>query len=181
MKLCFVLLAVIVAMNSLRAAGPGDEPRREPGRFKTTTRRDDDRIEVRANKGSMVFLVHSPFGISRAVIERLDDAWPKSVVLRLHLKGLSNFQVSDGKRTVEAAVSIDDGKPRVRVWADGKEDTPLDETSPLWLPIRVVGADGKPPTELPLKSGSFEVTLPRALLEANPKSIGISWIDFYRS
>jgi hypothetical protein len=35
-------------------------------------------------------------------------------------------------------------------------------------------------TELPLKDGYFEVTLPRAFFEGNPKSITLNWVDFYR-
>ena len=64
---------------------------------------------------------------------------------------------------------------------DGKEDAPVDEKSPLWMEIRVLGADGKPARELPLKDGSFEVTLPRALFADSPKQITLSWIDFYRN
>jgi hypothetical protein len=45
-------------------------------------------------------------------------------MLRLHLKGLENFKVTNGKVTLEAAVSSQDGK--VRLWKDGKEDSPLD-------------------------------------------------------
>jgi hypothetical protein len=77
-------------------------------------------------------------------------------------------------------VSIQDGKPKVRLWKDGKEDAPLDEKSSFWTDIRILGGDGKPARELPLKDGHFEVTLPRALCEGNPKSITVGWIDFYR-
>ena len=35
--------------------------------------------------------------------------------------------------------------------------------------------------ELPLKGGYFEMQLPAAFFEGNPKSITIDWIDFYRS
>ena len=45
-------------------------------------------MEVKVEKDRTVFSVHSPFGISQAVIERTDDKWPEAVVLRLHLKGL---------------------------------------------------------------------------------------------
>jgi hypothetical protein len=128
-----------------------------------------------------VFAVKSPFGISQAVIERQEDTWPKAVVLRLHLKGLSSFRAANGKIRVDTAVSIDDGKQQVRLWKDGKEDAPLDEKSPLWMDVRIVGGDGKPAKELPLKDGYFEVALPKALLEGNPKSITLTWIDFYRN
>jgi hypothetical protein len=148
--------------------------------FKITTKRKDDCVEVKAEKDRTVFAVKSPFGISQAVIERQEDTWPKAVVLRLHLKGLSSFRASNGKVRVDAAVSIEEGKQKVRVWKDGQEDAPLDEQSPLWGDIRIVGGDGKPARELPLKGGYFEVALPRAFFEGNPKSITLKWIDFYR-
>ena len=141
----------------------------------------DDSVEVRADKGETVFAVKSPIGISQAVIERREDTWPKAVVLRLHLKGLEGFRASNGKLTVDAAVSIQEGKTKARQWKDGKEDAPLDEKSPLWLDVRIVGGDGKPARELPLKGGYFEMALPRALFEGNPKSVTLAWIDFYRN
>ncbi len=73
--------------------------------FKITTKRDSDRVEVKVEKDKARFSVHSPFGISQAVIERSGKNWPDIVTLRLHLKGLENFKVSNGKATLEAAVS----------------------------------------------------------------------------
>jgi len=108
------------------------------------------------------------------------NSGPKAVVLRLYLKGLSSFRASNGKITLDAAVSIQDGKPQVRLWKDGKEGAPLDEKSPLWMAVRIVGGDGKPARELPLKDGYFEMTLPIAFFEGNPKSVTLNWIDFYR-
>jgi hypothetical protein len=158
----------------LRAA---DDP---PPRFKITTRRKDDSVEVRADKDKTLFSVKSPSGIGQAVIERQEDAWPGTVVLRLHLKGLSSFRASNGKVRVDAAVSMEEGKTQVRMWKDGKEDAPLEEKSPLWTDIRIVGDDGKPAKELPLKDGYFKVALPRAFFGGNPKSVTVNWIDFYR-
>ena len=60
--------------------------------FKITTKRDNDKVEVKVEKDKTVFSVHSPFGISQAVIERTDEKWPDTVMLRLHLKGLENFK-----------------------------------------------------------------------------------------
>ncbi len=79
---------------------------------------------------------------------------------------------------LDAAVSSQTGK--VRLWKDGKEDAPLDEKSPFWTEIRIVGGDGKPAREIPLKDAFFEVTLPSALFEGNAKTITVGWIDFYR-
>ncbi len=88
------------------------------------------------------------------------------------------MKISNGKITLEAAVSSQDGN--VRIWKNGKEDSPLDAKSPYWMEIRMFSDDGKPVRTIPLDDGYFEVQLPKALFENNPKSITISWIDFYR-
>jgi hypothetical protein len=181
MKAGFIPLAVLLGIGSTALAGDGDAPKEATGKFKITTRRKDDSVEVQADKDKTVFDVKSPFGISQAVIEREGEKWPDAVVLRLHLKGLESFRASNGMVTLDAAVAIQEGKVKVRLWKDGKEDASLDEKSPLWTDIRIVGGDGKPAKELPLKDGYFEVVLPRAFFEGNPKAITLNWIDFYRN
>jgi hypothetical protein len=180
MKGCLIPLAVVLFISGIVFADDGDAPKDQLAKFKITTKRKDDSVEVRSDKDTTVFAVKSPFGISEAVIEQADDKWPEAVVLRLHLKGLSNCRASNGKVRVDAAVSIEEGKTKVRMWKDGKEDNPLDEKSPLWTDIRILTGDGKPAKELPLKDGYFEMTLPKAFFESSPKSITLNWIDFYR-
>lgn len=147
--------------------------------FTITAKRDNDKVEAKVEKDKVIFSIRSPVGISNAVVERTNDKWPNTVVLRLHLNGLENFQVSNGKVTLTASVSSQDGK--LRLWKDGKEDSPLDAKSPLWMKIRMVGGDGKPATAIPLNDGYFEMQLPKAIFEGNPKSITVNWIDFYRN
>ncbi|HRA89374.1 MAG TPA: hypothetical protein PK992_14915 [Planctomycetaceae bacterium] len=130
-------------------------------------------MDVQIENGNAVFSVHSPFGISQTTTERLDEKWPNIVVLRLYLKGLENFKVTNGTITLEAAVSSQD----VRIWKDGKEDIPLDSKSPYWMEIRIVG---KVET-IPPNDGYFEMQLPKVFFEGNPKSITVNWIDFYRN
>ncbi len=166
---------LLLALTTAAIIAEGDLPR-----FKITTKKPDDAVEVRADKDKAMFVVKSPSGISQSVIERQDDAWPKVVVLHLRLKGLESFKVSNGKTTLDATVSIQEGKPKVRLWKDGKEDAPLDEKSPFWAEIRIVSGEGNPAREIPLKDGCFEVTLPRAFFEENPKAMTVCWIDFYR-
>jgi hypothetical protein len=181
MKARRISLALLLLLGVTALAGDSDTPKHQAARFKVTTKRKDDAVEVRADKGKAVFIIKSPSGISQAVIERREAAWPKVVVLRLHLKGLSNFRASNGKVRVDAAVSNQDGKLKVRMWKDGKEGAPLDERSPFWMEVHAVGGDGRPAKELPLKGGYFEMTLPAAFFEANPPSITLNWIDSYRS
>jgi len=149
---------------SLTVAADGDQPR-----FKVTTKKKDDALVVRADKDKVTFIVKSPSGISQAVIERQDDNWPKVVAMRLHLKGLESFRVSNGKVRLDAAVSSQTGK--VRLWKDGKEDTPLDENSPFWIDIRMVGGDGKPAREIPLKDQAVCATTPTLYRVNNARMI----------
>ena len=167
------IIAVMAAVLSTGCTNTVNKPQ-----FKIITKRDNDKVEVKVQKGTTVFLVHSPFGISQTVIERTDGNWPDKVMLRLHLKGLENFKISNGKITIEAAVSSQDGN--VRIWKDGKEDSPLDAKSSYWTEIRMFSDDGKQATAIPLKDGYFEIQLPTALFEDNPQSLTVNWIDFYR-
>jgi hypothetical protein len=180
MKTRRIPLVVLLVLSGIALAEDGNALKNQPAKFKITTKRKDDRVEVRSDKDKTVFAVKSPFGISQAVIEREGEKWPKAVVLRLRLKGLERLRASNGKVRLDAAVSKSGGKQRVRIWKDGKEDAPLDEKSPFWMAIRILGGDGKPARELPLKGGYFEVALPRAFFQANPRSITLTWIDFYR-
>lgn len=151
----------------------GDDPP-----FRITTKRDSDKVEVTVEKDKAAISIRSPFGISQAIIERHENKWPTTVMLRLHLKGLENFIVTNGNVTLQAALSSQDGK--VRLWKDGKEDSPLDSKHPYWMEVRLVGKDGEPVKTIPLKDGYFEMQLPKALFEHNPQSITLNWIDFYR-
>jgi hypothetical protein len=123
-------LVLLLVISGIAVAGGGDALQDQPARFKITTRRKDDSVKVTVEKDQTAFAVKSPFGINQAVIERQEDTWPQAVVLRLHLKGLSSFRASNGKVTLDAAVSIDDGKQKVRMWKDGKEDAPWTRKAP---------------------------------------------------
>ena len=172
-SLIFGLLILAVAVTT---AAADDTPP-----YKITTKRDNDKVAVKAEKDKVIFSVYSPFGISNAVIERTGEKWPDAVVLRLHLKGLENFKVTNGKIKLEASASLQDGKPLVRLWKDGKEDSPLDAKSPYWIDVRILGGDGEAAKELPVKDGYFEMPLPKAIFEGNPKTLTVNWIDFYRN
>ena len=149
--------------------------------FKITTQRKTDNVAVEVEKDKTVFTVSSPFGISQSVIKRMEEKWPDAVVLRLRLDGLESFRVSNGKVTINAAVSSNDNKQRVRVWKNSQEGSPLDSGSPYWMEIGMIGGDGQKAQRIPLKKGYFEMQLPKAIFDGNPKSLTVNWIDFYRN
>lgn len=149
--------------------------------FKITTKRDTDHVDVDVKSSKAVISIRSPFGISQAVIHRAGESWPEAVTLKLHLQGLESFRVSTGKVTIHAAVSSSDKKPRARIWKDNAENAHLDDKSPYWLDLRMIGSDGNPARTIPLKDGYIEITLPKRLFEGNPQTMTVDWIDFYRT
>ncbi len=119
-------------------------------------------------------------GIGNAKVQRLGEAWPKEVVLRVYLGGLENFSISDGKVRLSTSVLSHSGNKQLsHLWKDGKEGPSLDEKSPYWMEIHRLDANGKPAEGLPPKGGWFEMTLPPAMLKES-KTIELGWIDFYR-
>jgi hypothetical protein len=174
LAIAFFLLSAIVSLPNVVTAFEDDPS------FRINTKRDDDKVEFKAEEGKANFSIQSPFGISQAEIERVGNHWPDSVTLRLYLKGLGNLKVTNGRDTLEAALLSNADKHPVRLWVNGNEDSPLDNKSPFWMTVRMVGKDGKPTETIPMVDGHFEMRLPKALFEGNPKSIRIHWIDFYR-
>ena len=147
--------------------------------FKITTGRTNDRVDVKCEQDRVTFHFRSPLGISSAVIERTQEHWPEKVAIQLHLSGLEKLKFSTGLHKIEASVTSHTGD--VRLWKDGKEDTPLSSKSPFWMDIRIVDRDGKPTKTIPLRDGYFEMQLPKMLFDGNPRSITLNWIDFYRN
>jgi hypothetical protein len=180
MRIALTACAMAALVASIATPLPGWAADKPADDYKITTRKTDDAITVEAEKDKVIFVVKSPSGISRGEIERKGDTWPASVVVRLQLKGLESFRVGNGKDTVDGSVSRVDGKPQARLWKNGKSADVIDAKSPLWMVVRVIGADGKPSTDIPLKGGYFEMTIPAALLAENPKSISLNWVDFQR-
>ncbi len=169
------IVTLVMTMTTLIGqAFAGDAPK-----FKITTKRSDDRIVVKYSDTKVLFVVQSPTGIGSGTIERTTERWPDSVVLQLRLNGLESFKLLSDKLKLDASISSQNGD--VRLWKDGKEDEPLDAKNPYWMEIRIQDAEGKPTKVFPLKGGFVEMQLPKSLLERNPKSLTLHWIDFYRN
>ena len=142
----------------------------EPPDFDITTNKKEDRVVVTVADAKTVFDIHSRSGIGAADVMRTKDRWPSNVTIRLHLSGLESFAVTCGKIRLMASVASHVGHiKRLHVDQDG-DDREVDKTSPFWTEIKVVGADGKPKLDYPLKDGYFEIGLPAALLRDQPQN-----------
>jgi len=138
--------------------------------FRITTRRSSDRVEETITDKKAMFVVHSPVGISSATIDRMAEHWPETIVIQLRLKGLESFKLSSEKLKLEASVSSQNGEQRL--WKGGNEEVLLDSKNPSWMAILKT---------IPLNEGYFELQLPKSFSESNPKTLTLSWIDFYRN
>ncbi|HUP80465.1 MAG TPA: hypothetical protein VM260_18060 [Pirellula sp.] len=99
--------------------------------------------------------------------------------MQLRLKGLESFKRSTDKLKLETSASSQNCD--VRLWKNGKEDSPLDSKNPCWMEIRVLDSEGRPTKAIPVKDGCIEMQLPKKFFEGNPKSFKVEWIDFYRN
>lgn len=175
MRLRTVHLLTMVTILSLGGGGArGQSP------LEVTTQRDTDSAEVRLDKEKVIISLHSPHGISQAVIQPSGEKWPDQLILHLHLRGLEHLKVTNGKVTLNAAVSSHESPPESWQFRDVDKTLPLDAQRAYRMKIRSIDKEGNPATKIPLQDGYFEIQLPSALLEENPKSITVSWIDFYR-
>ncbi|MFO0868706.1 MAG: hypothetical protein U0935_07115 [Pirellulales bacterium] len=171
-------VSAIVAIVGLSRAVVGADP---PTRFRVTTTRPGERLEIQDEPQRVVFTVHSPQGIGKLVMERTEAKWPEVVVLRLRLRGLESLRVSQEELTLHAAVSSQTPPVPTRLWLNEREDQLLDERSPYWTTIRAVRRPADPEeASAPPPIDYFELQIPRIFLERQPRTITLHWIDFYR-
>ena len=158
-------------------------------RFDIAIKRSSDEVQVRKVESGVLLWVRSPFGISEMVVTRKEEHWPVVVKLRLQLRGLEKLQVLSGKLSLGARVNSSQasheydslvGEVDYNCWKDvEKEEKRLTTNSRYWLPIkRVVSVDSE--SIGTSKQRDFEITLPKAVFDGNPKAITVKWIDFYR-
>lgn len=141
-----------------------------------TLKRAGGRIGVVAAGEKTVIDITCKSGINSATVRRNSKLWPKSILVRLHLKGLEMFHAGGKAAAVEWSVSSS-GKHASRVsLRQGNQETPIKMDSPYFTELRIVGGDGK----IPLKDGYFEIPLPAKLFDGNPEELTLKWIDFYR-
>lgn len=154
--------------NEIKLAG-------EPA-FTITTKKPADQVKVTVENGTATLDVTSPSGIGGATVTLPKGEWPTTIILRLHLSGLESFAVSNGKIKLTGSVLSHSGNTkRLYLTEIGNGDEREPSTQ-----INIFDAQGKPANGLPAKGGYFEIRLPRALLESEPKSLELGWIDFYR-
>jgi hypothetical protein len=169
---CFV--TSLLLLTPLLAAEPA--PASKPSLEATVGRNGKAPLKFTVEGDATVFDVPANFEISPGSIKRLGDSWPKTVRIRLRLRGLELFAATAGETTVQWAVSSSEPGAQHMSLRVGEKELPLDKESPYYSEVQVVAPNPK----IPLEGGYFEVTLPAKLLADNPAEISLFWVDFYR-
>jgi hypothetical protein len=151
----------------------------EVSSFDIKTKKPADQIKVKIVDDFATLDVFSPSGIGGATIMVAKGNWPTTIIFRLHLSGLESFAISNGKVKLTGSVLSHSGNTKRLYLSEDGKDGKDGEREP-GTEIKVLDAAGKPVKGLPEKGGYFEIMLPKALLESQPKSLELGWIDFYR-
>ncbi len=91
--------------------------------FDIKTKKPTDQVKVKFDGNSATLDVFSPSGIGGATITLppTQGPWPKTFVLRLHLRGLESFTASNGKIKLTGSVLSHSGNTkRLHLGEDGK-------------------------------------------------------------
>ncbi len=161
-------------------AAPAAEAVPAEAAYQIAAKRSSDQVTVQGGGEQVVFVVESRTGIGRAEITRRNTAWPATVVIRLVLRGLEDFRVKAGDTELGVAVSSHGEGGRVRAWRTSEEQAILAADDPLCPQVRLLDSRGKPTDKGPPEIAAIEMVLPAALLKSQPKTIELSWIDFFR-
>jgi hypothetical protein len=144
--------------------------------YDITTTKPADQIKSTSDCDKVTFDISCPSGIGGGKITLAKGKWPDTVILRIHLTGLEFFSLTSGKLKLSGSVLSHSGNKRqLSLSEEGKEGA-----RDAGAEIKVFDAAGKPVKGLPGKGGYFEIPLPKAILDGQPKSLEFGWIDFYR-
>ncbi len=144
------------------------------------TQKSEDHVKAQIENDTGTFDVSSRSGIGGATITLAKGKWPTTAVLRLHLSGMEFLTISNGTIKLTGSVLSHSGNPRLLHVVEGGKEKKMEKDSPYWTEIRGFDSSGKPVPGLSGSGGYFEITLPKALLTNQPKSLELGWIDFYR-
>lgn len=179
------MTASLIVVFALGESKANDERQPAPSRLFQVTlkKKDEDRLTIQGDSKSVTFAITSKSGIGEATVRRLTPAWPKKVVLHLHLRGLEQLSILNeaAKVTLRASVQSHGDHRRILQVSKGGTTSRVEVGSPYFMKIGTFDEKGRPTSTIPLKAGYFQLEIPAAMLKGNPKQFSIGWIDFYRS
>lgn len=149
MRALLLILAGLAASALLAAC----QPVRQPPELMVTPAKSEDQAAIYWAGDTPVVDLYSPSGIGAAQITWHGALEAEALLLRLHLAGFEDFQVTDGAQ--QAALSVDNTPPYTVRAEGGAQD------------IDVQRGDG-----------FYEVRLGPTWLQSG--GLAVQWVDFYR-
>ena len=145
--------------------------------FDIKTKKPTDQVKVQVERDTLTFHVASQSGIGGATV----GVWRKGHGRRRSLfvctsAAWNRLPFRTARSSSWAPSSSQNGHTQHLCLAEEGRD----EKREPGTEIKVLDATGKAIAGLPGKGGCFEIMLPPALLEGQPKSLELGWIDFYR-
>lgn len=125
-----------------------------------------DRATITIADAGKTLVVTSPKGIGKARIELVAEAWPRSLTLRIGIKGLEGFTCRNERLEIRGALGRDEVEVRRR--GSIRED---------WSPSKI---SREPRLVARRKGESIEVEIPGEMLSREANILEVEWIDFYR-
>jgi hypothetical protein len=169
---CLLMSLFLVSCASRNASAQDSKPE-----FQLTTKNPGDTLTILDENSRAVIDIQSETGIGSASLELVSGTMPDTLLLRLHLAGLEEFQLRSKQDAVSASLS---GGGLFELTNESvlfsQTEIPIGAIHPLWMDIRIVSES----KSIPLKAGYFEVTIPPEFIRRAGGSFEIHWIDFYR-
>jgi hypothetical protein len=143
--------------------------------------RETSKSVVSGSAEVVIIPIKSKRGIGSANIKPRTQ-WPKKVELHIHLKGLENIEIDNGKSVITSSYSLRHRSTYVSVSGKpARQDLKniVKESHPFSLQITPVSRKPDRAPGIPL-DGYFKIEIPSEFLKNRPQSLKVNWIDFYR-
>ncbi len=135
--------------------------------YRAVPLKGDPRVTFSTTNETLLIDIVSPTGIGSTAIEKTAGQWPGTIVMRLHLKGLENFEFKYGANTIDLAVSSQNNQAVHEVLTQPGKMATLSPGDPYWIAV----APGQ---------GYFDLQAPADFFKSGENKFTIEWIDFYR-
>jgi hypothetical protein len=159
------------------ASQPANAQSKRAPIFSVAVKNPEDQVAIQFKDNTTLIEIQSPLGIGSATFTLESGDMPERIVIRIHVKGLEEFQLISEQITLSASVSSSEGitAQSQRKISENSQQA-LHSSNPLWLNIESVPSSQK----IPLQDGFFEIFLPKEFIRQAGNTFEIKWIDFYR-
>ncbi len=164
---CFALMALSWLVVLSTAACASSSAANVGAVYRAVPLKGDPRITFSTTEDTLLIDITSPTGIGGAAIEKTSGQWPGTIVMRLRVKGLEQFEFTYGNSSIDLAVSSQNAQVVHEVLTQPGKMGTVSPGDPYWIAV----------TPGP---GYFDLQAPADFFKSGENKFTIDWIDFYR-